>query len=80
MPATAYEEFVEFIASGTTPSAVIAFEPSAESKARVEDLIRRQKIEALSEDESAELKHYMEMEHIMRLAKARARKLLQAAN
>ena len=73
----AYEEIVEFIAAGTTPSSVVAFRPSASAKARVADLISREKSEGLSEEETAELNHYMQLEHLMRLAKARARKYLE---
>ena len=72
----AYEEIVEFIAAGTTPSSVIAFRPSEAVKERVADLIDREKTEGLTPDETAELNHYMQLEHLMRLAKARARKHL----
>jgi hypothetical protein len=69
----AYEEIVDFIAAGTTPSGVIAFQPSEEAKARVADLIRCEKTSGLSAEENAELNHYLQLEHLMRLAKARAR-------
>jgi hypothetical protein len=73
----AYDEFVEFIAAGSTPQSVIDFRPSEETKAHVADLIRRQKAESLSPDETAELNHYLQIEHLMRLAKARARQHLR---
>ena len=73
----AYDEFVDFIAAGTTPQAVVDFHPSAETRAHVAELIRRQKTAALSPDETAELNHYLYTEHVMRLAKARARQRLQ---
>jgi hypothetical protein len=72
----AYDEFVDFIAGGSTPQSVIDFRPSEETKTLVADLIRRQKNEELSADESAELNHYLQIEHLMRLAKARARQRL----
>ena len=72
----AYEEVINFIASGTSPSRVIAFQPSAAVKERVADLIYREKTAGLSPDEKAELDHYMQLEHIMRLAKARARRYI----
>jgi len=74
----AYEEFVEFLAAGTTPQGVIDFRPSDAAKARVADLIRRQKAASLSTDEAAELNQYLHIEHLMRLAKARARQRLAA--
>lgn len=72
----AYEEVVDFIATGTSPSSVVRFEPSPEVRARVADLIRREKAAGLSSAEKVELDHYMQLEHIMRLAKARARQNL----
>ncbi len=69
----AYEEIIDFIAAGTSPSEVIAFQPSEAVKARVADLIQREKTTGLSPEETNELSHYMQLEHIMRLAKARAR-------
>jgi hypothetical protein len=43
---------------------------------RVWDLIERKKSSSLGGEENAELDHYLEIEHLMRLAKARARDLL----
>jgi hypothetical protein len=68
-----YEEIIDFIASGTNPNSVIGFKPSDHAKNRVMDLIYREKTNELSLDEKSELNHYMELEHIMRLAKAKAR-------
>ena len=72
----AYEEFVDFIAGGTTPQSVIDFRPSEGTKARVAELIHRQKTASLSPDETAELNQYLQIEHLMRLAKARAHQRL----
>ena len=71
-----YFEIVDFIAAGTTPEAVIDFRPSAEAQQRVADLIEREKADTLSPEEEAELDHFMELEHILRMAKARARQIL----
>ncbi len=72
----AYEEVVDFIAAGTTPQNVIDFRPSEESQNRVSDLLFREKNSELTPGERSELDHYMQMEHLMRLAKARARDFL----
>jgi len=72
----AYEEIIEFIASGTSPGSLIAFRPSETAKKRVADLIHKEKTTGLSSDEQSELDHYMQLEHLMRLAKARARRHL----
>ena len=70
----AYEEVVDFIAAGTSPQNVVAFRPSETAKERVADLIQREKTTSLSPDEKSELDHYLQLEHLMRLAKARARR------
>ena len=70
----AYEEIVDFIASGSTPDAVAAFTPSEESRNYVADLISCEKQGTLSDEERAELAHYLELEHLMRLAKAKAQR------
>jgi len=70
-----YDEVIEFIAS-SSPQNVIAFRPSEEAKARVADLIFREKTEGLREDEKSELDHYLQIEHLVRFAKARAHQYL----
>jgi len=67
----AYEEIIDFIANGSRPSEVAAFQPSREARMHVEELIEREKREALSPEEASELTHYLQLEHLMRLAKAR---------
>ena len=71
----AYEEVVDFIAA-ESPSKVIAFRPSESSKARVADLVAREREGRLTPEDASELDHYLQLEHIMRLAKARAKKYL----
>ena len=71
-----YEELINFIARGTSPAKVAEFSPSQETKDRVADLIHREKIEELTEEELSELNHYLEIEHLMRLAKVLAREHL----
>ena len=71
----AYDEIVDFIAAGTTPDSVARFEPSQQTKDIVADLIHKEKTAALTPEEAAELDHFMKIEHLMRLAKARARNL-----
>ena len=68
----AYEEIIEFIARGTTPGNVVVSAPSDAVKARVGELIARHKNDGLSEDEQGELERYLQLEHVMRLVKARA--------
>jgi len=71
-----YEEVIDFIAAGTTPQSVIDFRPSDAAQERLEDLLSREKEGLLSAEEKFELDHYLQLEHLMRLAKARARDFL----
>lgn len=68
-----YKEIIDFIASGTTPQNLVDFSPSEEAKERVADLIHREKTTGLTSEETAELEHCLQLEHLMRLAKSRAR-------
>ena len=75
----AYEEIIDFIAAGTTPESLIDFQPSEVVKERVADLIFREKISDLSTDEKAEIDHYLMIEHLLRLVKARAYHYVRAS-
>jgi hypothetical protein len=70
-----YQELVHFIAS-LNPRKVLEFKPSEHARQRVLDLIDRRKSDSLCSDEKAELDLCIEIEHLMWLAKARARQLL----
>jgi hypothetical protein len=74
----AYEEIINFIAAGASTESVAAFKASPEAKARVAELIDREKTVGLTPEEQAELDSYEELEHIIILAKARAHQLLQS--
>jgi hypothetical protein len=71
-----YLELVDFVAAGSTPEEVANFHPSSEAQARVAELVEREKESQLTPEESAELAHFLELEHILRVAKARARLIL----
>jgi hypothetical protein len=64
---------VDFIAGGTTPDAVANFEASQQTKDYVAELLSKQKTTGLTADEASELDHFLHLEHVMHLAKARAR-------
>lgn len=68
-----YDEIVDFIAGGSSPQEVAQFQASQEVRDHVADLLARANRSELSAEETADLNHYLELEHIMRLAKARAR-------
>ena len=79
-PTPSYEEIVDFIASGTTPESVVAFRPTEAAIRRVEELISKSRDGVISHDEQAELDDYLQLEHLLILAKARARQKLQLAS
>jgi len=68
-----YDEMIDFIASGPSPTAVASFRLSDTVNQRAESLVQREESGDLTDAEKSELDHYLELEHIMRLAKARAR-------
>ena len=68
----AHEEVIEFIAGGPSIRSVADFQASPAAKARVELLIRKEKNDGLTPGEKSELDDFMALEHLMRLAKARA--------
>ncbi len=76
---SAYEEIVDFIAAGPSTGEVASFQASAGLKARVAELLELEKSGTATKADKAELDHYLELEHLMRLAKARARERLAHA-
>ncbi len=73
-----YDEIIDFIAAGTTPQSVVNFQLSEAAKERLEDLVYRAKTEGLTGDDKRELDHFLTLEHIMTLAKARAYQYISA--
>jgi len=74
-----YEEIIDFIAAGTTPEAVVAFHPSDTVQQRVAILVEGAKDGSISAEEQSELDDYLQLEHIMIMAKTRARTYTQLA-
>ena len=73
-----YDEIIDLIASGPSSQRVASFEPSDSTKLRVRELLEREKQSLLTADEKTELDHYEQLEHLMRLAKARAKQFLSS--
>jgi hypothetical protein len=66
-----YDELAYFLAS-LSPRRVISYKASPKAQARVNILIEKNKLSGLTPDENAEMERYMTVEHIVRLAKAKA--------
>ncbi len=71
-----FDELSDFIAK-MNPKKVIDFKPSATSQQRVDRLFNKQKKENLTVEEKSELEHYLIINRIIGLAKARAIKLVE---
>lgn len=65
-------DVIAVLTSQPTPEQVLALRPSEAMQARVSELLRRSKTEGLSRAEESELDRYLYLEHLVRLAKARA--------
>ena len=73
-----FDEIVDFITSAPQPEQILKFKPSTDAQMRLESLLDKKREDGLSADENHELEQYLTIEHIMRLAKARARQRLAA--
>ena len=73
----AYDELVDVIATGPAAERIIRFRASEENQRRVADLLEREKGDSLTPQETRELDRYLQLEPLVRLAKARAHLYLQ---
>jgi hypothetical protein len=71
-----YMELVDFVARGSTAEEVAGFRPSPEAQKRVAELLERQRESELTEEETAELDGFVQLEHMLGLAKAKAQLIL----
>jgi hypothetical protein len=71
-----YMELVDFVARGSTAEEVANFRPSPEAQKRVAELLERQRESELTEEETAELDGFVQLEHMLGLAKAKAQLIL----
>jgi hypothetical protein len=67
----AVEDFVEFLAK-LAPRKVLEYKASSQSQERLFTLLEKSKNAALTKKEMEEMDYYMMIEHVVRLAKARA--------
>ena len=66
-----YDELAHFLAS-LSPRRVLAYKASPKAQTRVNDLLGKNSTVGLTPEENAEMERYMTVEHIVRLAKAKA--------
>jgi hypothetical protein len=72
----AYVEVLDFLVTSPGPREILAFKVSPATQARLGDLLEKNREEGLTELEQAELDAFEQIEHVMVLLKARARRLL----
>jgi len=63
---------LETLAALPTSEEVLALRPSASAQARISELLEKNRSAGLSAEEKAEWERYQYVEHLVRLAKARA--------
>jgi hypothetical protein len=68
-----FEEIVKFIADVAGQEKLGAFKPSPAAEKRISSLLRKQKDGLLNARESQELQLFVQLDHVMSLAKAKAR-------
>jgi hypothetical protein len=65
-------DVLETLASLPTPEEILALRPSGSLQARIEELLEKSRNGSLSADEQRAWEQYQYVEHLVRLAKARA--------
>jgi hypothetical protein len=69
----AADEIVDFLARQIPPEQLVGFHASDATRQRVWDLVQKEKELGLTPEEKCELDDYEKLEHLLILAKARAR-------
>lgn len=73
-----YEEMMDFLASGPTPEQIIAHKVSRSLQRRLESLLDKQREAGLTEEETAELNAFDQVNDVMSSLKLRARRALRS--
>jgi len=68
-----FEEMLDFLASGPPPAHIVAFKISGAAQERLEALLDKNREEGLTDEETAELDVYEQVNHLLVLLEARAR-------
>ncbi len=72
-------QVLEFLAGLPTPEEILALQPAPDLQARIEALLDKNRAVGLNRAEEQEWTHYQYLEHLVRLAKARALLKLRSA-
>jgi len=74
-----YEDVLEFLAGGPSIQQVVEYRPSAAAQQRFSALLEADRKRALSLEEEEELDHYVQMDRMLSLLKAKSYKRLANA-
>jgi hypothetical protein len=72
----AFDEAIDFITSLPKPEQVLDYKPSVMAQKHLESLLEKKRNDSLSINEAQEIDQYMMVEHLMRMAKKKAKKQL----
>ena len=72
-------EVLEFLAGLPTPEEILAYRPTPQQKERVSALLEKNRSQGLTDEEEREWERYQYLEHLMRIAKAKAHRKLKAS-
>lgn len=67
-----YEQVLEFLAAGPSVQEIAAYRPPRAAQARFSRLLEANRSRTLSPDEEEELDHYVSMDRMLSLLKAKA--------
>lgn len=74
------QEMIDFLVQAPSYTQIIEFKVSPEAQERLEELLDINREDTLSPQEEAELDAYQQVDHMMILLKARARKAIASTN
>lgn len=80
LPNETYQYILEFLVSQPSPTEVMHFGPTPAMKARVAELLEKNRAQMLTDGESAELDEYVRINHLITMLKARALPYLTPEN
>ena len=69
--APAFESLLELLASNADPEQILGFHLPEENQRRLDELLERNRANTLTEKERSELESFEQLEHVVRLLKAR---------
>jgi hypothetical protein len=72
-------QVLEKLAELPSPEEVLVLRPSPELEARIRELLQKSRVNVLTTEEEAEWQRYEMLEHLVRMAKARARARMETA-